>query len=153
MAETLLTHHTRTTQLRLMDDSDRPPGPPPSARPEGDAKPTPVRKALGDSGAGQEVAPPSRRTFVCDGVDWVAETAGAALAGAAGDAAAMVILVLFQKEDDKDPSKEALIPRRSLDELSELELVEAFEAAVPFRSPEARTEIFQSTRQTGRQGR
>ena len=156
-----------------MEDSNQPSRTPPPARPvsarppavhppaaagpapadpggnEGDARPTPVRAAVGAPPAAREVEPPSRRAFTHDGLDWIAETAGAALSGAAGDAAAVVILVLFRKEENESPVKEALIPRHSLDDLSDLELLEAFEGAVPFRKPEVRPGVFQSTRKAG----
>jgi len=82
-------------------------------------------------------------------VPWIAVTAGAALSGAASDAAATVLLVLFRPQAEDAPQKEAMLPRRSLEELSELELLEAFESAVPFRPTEAHTEVFTETRRPG----
>ncbi len=157
-----------------MDSSDKtpdrpPPARPPAARPyspagpptsassdtgrsEGEpaaTKPTPVRQSTGEVPGTREESPPPSREFDIDGVKWIAETAGSALAGAAGDASAIVILVVFSRADGDRPEKETLITRPSLGGLSELELLEAFEAAVDFRRPENRSEVFKDTRRVG----
>ncbi len=80
------------------------------------------------------------------GETWIAEVAGEGLAGYAGDAAAKVLLLTFRAEDAETPEREHLLPAASLDALSELELREAFDAAVLYRGTETADDLFEETR-------
>ena len=99
-------------------------------------------------GSGGDLRDPSlpTREFDVGGVTWIAEVRGEALSGTPGDAGARVLLVTFREEANDEPEFETLQPGESLAAVSELELVEMLEEAVPFRKMERDEGLFDDTR-------
>lgn len=77
------------------------------------------------------------RTFQWNGQEWWAQELGRTRAGRREDTGASLVLVGFRSSsgDAPDFSLEILAGAGSLQELSEVELQELAEAAVPFRKP------------------
>lgn len=132
----------------MADSAPLPPargsGPPRPARSSGEAPPS-VRSSVAPPPGTVEREPP-RREMDVRGETWIVEVAGEGLAGYAGDAAARVLLLTFRTEDAELPEREHLLPGASLEALSEVQLREAFDAAVLFRGEETVPGLFEETR-------
>jgi len=134
-----------------------------SDEPQGESAstPTPVRELMGadplparargdgDLPVEQE---PVGAAFRAEGVDWIAEVMGKTRTGEASDSGAVLLLLGFRQvrsgsrggssvereqggPEEGAPEREAWSVARSLDDLSEVQLVELLARSRPWRSP------------------
>lgn len=121
---------------------------------EGVSRPTPVRDLPGsETGAGSEGEAPPRpsATLQIEGNTWTVRVRGWSRTGAPSSAP-LILLGFFRSPDDEEPARELLVAAGSLEGLSELQLVEAFDRAGPPPAPGAGKELFPETRGKGRKG-
>lgn len=131
--------HVETMAPHEPNDETRPPAPIPAREPA-TTVPTPIRESLSDSPGGhgtveEERGPTVARTLEEAGATWTAQAVGVARSGAAG-ASALILLVRFEPpEGGSHPPREVWVVARSLSDLSDGQLEEAFGRSVPAAEP------------------
>ena len=119
-----------------------------------DGRPTPVRATMAPEPAQEPVEQPTR-AFQRGDEAWVARVEGRSRTGLPGDPGrAPLLLVSFAREGTGErPELEVLRVGRTLEGLTEDELLEGLDRARPYRGPQAeREELFAETRK-GHPGR
>ncbi len=110
-------------------------------------RPTPVRESLGSGEEGGHA--PQIRTFTGADQEWVAKTAGRALAGPNPDRGAPLLHLTFHRADEQDlPVREILVVGTTLEDFEDGALADLLDRARAYREPEKR----EPARQKGRKG-
>jgi len=102
------------------------------ARGEVRSPPTPVRASLGDPQGDPTPGVPLETTCTLevDGRSWTVEVGGKSRSGAAS-ASAPILLLVFRKNEDAGEARDAWVVGRSLTDLTDLQLDEAFRRSAP----------------------
>lgn len=111
-------------------------------------RPTPVRESLGSGEAGENA--PQIRTFTGAGRQWVAQTAGRALAGPNPDKGAPLLHLTFHRvEEQERPVREILVVGTTLEDFGDDDLADLLDRARAYREPEKRPRTRQKGRKEG----
>lgn len=119
-----------------------------SSRRDDRARPTPVRESLGSSDGGDRA--PQIRTFTGGEREWVARTAGRALAGPGANRGAPLLHLTFHRaEEEALPVREIMVVGETLEHLSDDDLADLLGQARAYREPERQERAGQKGRKRG----
>lgn len=102
--------------------------------------------------AAEALAGEGERSLEAGGETWTVRLRGRAR-GHVSQGVADLMLLGFHRSDEVDPTREALVPGRSLEHLGGEDLRRAWERSRPVRDPFESSELFPGTRRKRNRGR